>query len=259
MDTGAADPAEPPAHPARGAEGAGTAAGPPPARWGLGDAAAGMVVGVLLSSSVASIWLGVSGEEKLSLGGLALGQLGLWTGLAGSVVLASRRKGSADLGVDFGWRLRPVDLMIGVAVALLAHAFLDQVVVRLLGPLLGDPDISEPVEELVDAARGLRIVGLLLFVSVGAPVVEELFFRGLLLRSLQRRFSDRFAVPLASVLFGLAHVQALSAAALVLVIVSLILLGLALAVLAVRTGRLGPGMVAHSAFNAFSVAAVLAA
>jgi membrane protease YdiL (CAAX protease family) len=226
------------------------------ARWGLGDAAAGMLAGLLLSSFVASIWLGVTGDEQLTLGGLAVSQLGLWTGLGGSVLWASRRKGTGDLGEDFGWRLRPVDLLVGLLCAVVAHLFLDQVLARLLGPLLGDPDVSEPVEELVDSAKGLRIVGLLAFVSVGAPVVEELFFRGLLLRGLQRRFSVAVAIVLSGVLFGLAHLQALDAGALVLVIVSLAFLGFFLAGLAVRTGRLGPAIVTHAAFNAMSVAAV---
>ncbi len=225
-------------------------------RWGLGDAAAGMLAGLLLSSVIASIWLGATGDDELTIGGLAVSQLGLWAGLAGSVVWASSRKGTGRLADDFGWRLRPVDLAVGVVCALLAHAFLDLVVARLLGPLLGDPDVSEPVEELVEAAGGVRIVGLLVFVSVGAPIVEELFFRGLLLRSLQRRFDDRVAIVLSAVLFGLAHVQALALGALVLVIVSLTLLGTALAALAVRTGRLGPAIVTHSVFNAVSVAAV---
>lgn len=241
-----------------GAAGTERAAEPPPPRWGLGDAAAGMAIGIVLSSIVASIWLGATGDEELGLGGLALGQLGLWVGLGGSVVWASARKGSGALASDFGWRVRPVDLLVGVAVALLAHAFLDLVVARLLGPLLGDPDVSKPVEELVDAAGGVRIVGLLLFVSLGAPLVEELFFRGLLLRSLQRRFGDRLAIVLSGALFGLAHIQALGAGALVLLIVSLALLGIALAALAVRAGRLGPAIIAHSVFNALSVAAVLA-
>ena len=245
MDSG---PAEPPAPAATDV--------PHRPRWGLGDAAAGMLAGLLLSSVVASIWLGATGDEELTLGGLAVSQLGLWTGLGGSVLWASARKGAGRLGDDFGWRLRPVDLLVGLGCALLAHVFLYLVVARLLGPLLGDPDTSEPVQELVDAARGVRMVGLLAFVSIGAPVVEELFFRGLLLRSLQRRFTDAVAVVLSGVLFGVAHLQALPAGALVLVILSLTLLGVLLAAVVVRTGRLGPAIVAHGLFNAMSVAAV---
>ena len=217
-----------------------------------------MAVGIVLSSTIASIWLGASGSDELSLGGRAVGQLALWVGLAGSVLWATRRKGAGSLTVDFGWRIRPLDLAIGLAVALAAHLFLDQVVARLLEPLVGDPErASKPVRDLVDSAGGLRFVGLLLFVSVGAPIVEELFFRGLLLRSLQRRVrNDTVAVVLSGALFAAPHVQALPGGALVLVLVSLFLLGMALAVLALRTGRLGAGIVAHSAFNAISLMTV---
>ncbi len=50
---------------------------------------------------------------------------------------------------------------------------------------------------------------LVLVAVVFAPLVEELFFRGLLLRSLQRRVGTGRAVALSSVLFGLAHPQPL--------------------------------------------------
>jgi membrane protease YdiL (CAAX protease family) len=92
-----------------------------------------------------------------------------------------------------------------------------------------------------------------LFVAVGAPIVEELFFRGLVLRSLERRFGSTWAVALSSVLFGLAHPQPLPAKALVLVMVSLAALGALLATLAVRTGRLGPSIVTHAVFNGWTV------
>jgi membrane protease YdiL (CAAX protease family) len=98
---------------------------------------------------------------------------------------------------------------------------------------------------------------LVVFVAVGAPVVEELFFRGLLLRALQRRVPDGAAVAVSAVLFGVAHVQDLAPGALLVVIVSLVALGAVLATLAVRTGRLGPGMWTHAAFNASTLVALL--
>jgi membrane protease YdiL (CAAX protease family) len=49
-----------------------------------------------------------------------------------------------------------------------------------------------------------------------------------------------------AVAFGLAHFELLQLAA-------LILFGLVLALLAERTGRLGPGIVAHATFNAATV------
>jgi len=95
------------------------------------------------------------------------------------------------------------------------------------------------------------------FLVLGAPFVEELFFRGLVLRSLARRFGPVIGVVGSSVLFGLVHFQtgmgAASDAALMCAIGAF---GLLLAYLAVRTGRLGPGLVAHATFNAITVIAL---
>jgi membrane protease YdiL (CAAX protease family) len=233
---------------------------PPPEpapRWGLGDAALGMLVGVLLSSLAGSIWLGATGQEELSLGGMALSQVGLWVGLAGAAVWASRRKGRRRLALDFGARMRPFDVPVGVVVGVAAQFGLVRLVALLLSPLVGRPDLSGPTKRLVDEAHGPGLVLLVVFVAVGAPVVEELFFRGLLLRALQRRVPDGAAVAVSAVLFGVAHVQDLAPGALLVVIVSLVALGAVLATLAVRTGRLGPGMWTHAAFNASTLVALL--
>ena len=94
---------------------------------------------------------------------------------------------------------------------------------------------------------------LAVVVIVGAPIVEELFFRGLVLRSLQRRFGDAWSVIASAGVFGLAHLSTSGAA---LQLPALVALGLILAVLALRTGRLGPGIFAHGAFNAVTVVAL---
>jgi membrane protease YdiL (CAAX protease family) len=53
--------------------------------------------------------------------------------------------------------------------------------------------------------------------------------------------------------FGLSHASALPADAVILVMVSLTVFGAVLAVLAVRTGRLGPSIVTHAVFNLFTL------
>ncbi len=235
---------------------AGTASPPPAAvrRWGLGDVVLGMVVGLSLSSVFASAWLGVTGGEELGLDGRAASQVGLWIGLAGAAVLAARRKGSGSVADDFGFRVRWPDAGLGVAGALAAQVVVVPLVALLLAPLLGDPEVSGPVKDLVEEARGPAFAGLVLTAVIGAPIVEELFFRGLLLRSLEGRFGTGWAVAGSSVLFGLAHPNDLPVAGVVLVMVSLAALAALLALLVVRTGRLGPAIVAHAAFNAINLA-----
>lgn len=215
--------------------------------------ALGMAAGLTLSSLLTALWLGASGDKDLNLTGQALSQVGLWTGLVGATVLASRRKGARSLRADFGFRARWTDLGLGAAVAIAVQVVVLPLVGLLLRPLLGAPDVSGPVQDLMDKASGFAFIGLVATVAVGAPLVEELFFRGLLLRSLQRRLPNAVAIALSSVAFGLAHASTLPADAVILVMVSLTVFGAVLATLAVRTGRLGPGIVTHAVFNLFTV------
>ena len=228
-------------------------AAPPAPRWGVGDFVLGLVVGLALSSLLAALWLAVSGDTELDLAGQALSQVGLWAGMVGSVVVASRRKGTGSLAADFGFRARWSDLGLGASAAVVVQLLLLPALAYLLRPLVGHPEVSGPVRDLVDRSRGPAFIGLVVSVAIGAPLVEELFFRGLLLRSLQRRLPDGAAVALSAVAFGLAHGSSLPADAVILVIVSLTLFGAVLAALAIRTGRLGPGIAAHALFNLFTI------
>ena len=227
-------------------------------RWGLGDAAVGFLVGLVLSTVGATIALaGQADKDELTLGANALSAIGLWIGLAGAAVLAAKVKGSGSVADDFGFRAQPVDLLIGLVAGVAAQLVLIPLIALLLSPVLGDPDVSGPVEELVESASGPGIAGLYLFVAVGAPVVEELFFRGLLLRSLLRRTAPVWAATISGLLFGIAHPQDLPAEALILVMASLAALGVLFAVLALRYGRLGPPIVAHMVFNAWTLTVLL--
>jgi uncharacterized protein len=227
--------------------------GEAPPRWGLGDFLFGLVASYALASLAAGLWFAVSGGDELDLAGQALSQIGLWTGMVGAVLLASRRKGAGRLADDFGFRIQWTDVGIGLAVAFAVQLFVLPVIALLLQPLLGKPEVSGPVRDLIDQSQGPAYLGLVASVALGAPIVEELFFRGLLLRSLQRRMPDAVAIALSAVAFGLAHGSTLPADAVVLVVVSLTVFGAVLATLAIRTGRLGPGIIAHAVFNLFTV------
>lgn len=226
---------------------------PRPPRWGLGDFLVGVFGGYALASLVAAIWYAVSGDEELNLAGQAVSQMGLWTGMVGAAVVASHRKGAGTLAEDFGFRGKWSDIGFGLVVALAVQLLVLPGIAYLLRPLLGEPEVSGPVQDLLDKSQGLAFAGLILSVAVGAPLVEELFFRGLLLRSLQRRVPDWAAVVISAVAFGIAHGSALPVDAVVLVMISLTVFGAILAVMAIRTGRLGPSIVTHAVFNLFTL------
>jgi membrane protease YdiL (CAAX protease family) len=233
----------------------GGAPGAPTVRWGLGEAVVAYLAGTVLSLVASGIaqsavdYHPVRGSS-LPVAVTVAGLVGLWAGLAGGVVYATRAKGSGSLAEDFGLRVQlPWDVVGGVAVGLASQ--------YAMVPLLYLPfeqfdhtlrrRLENQAKDVTRAAHGgLQVTVLFLFLVIGAPVVEELFFRGLLLRSLDRRFGTAAAVLGSALVFGLAHYELLQLPA-------LILFGIVLAVLAERTGRLGPGIAAHAAFNAATV------
>ena len=111
-----------------------------------------------------------------------------------------------------------------------------------------DPDdLSKPARDLADKAdSSWGIVLLVLIVVIGAPIAEELFFRGLVLRSVEKSIGTVWAVVISSIAFGLTHFEGIQTPA-------LCAFGVVLALLVVRTGRLGTAVVAHMAFNGVSV------
>ena len=216
-----------------------------PPRWGLGDAVAGYLVAFTLVSLAGSAWVGVTGDDE-SLGLLVTVMAAQWVGLLGAVILASRRKGTGRLAHDFGLRVEPRDIGIGLTAGVLSQFVLVPLLYLPLRLVDDDLDLSEKARELTDLAHGWTVVILVVLVVVGAPLVEELFYRGLLLRSLSRRFGPGWGVAGSAVAFGVVHFQPLQ-------LLGLIAFGVVLAVLAERSGRLGPSLMAHIAFNASTV------
>ena len=245
MTSGSPAPSEPPP------------AGPVPFRPGAGPVVGGIVVGLVLSSLVGNVVVAATGDRELGLGGRALVALGLWAGLVGAAVLASRRKGSGSLGADLGLRIRPVDGPLGVGAGLVSQVVVVPLVALLLRPVLGRPDVETPARELLTSATGPGLLILVMMVLLGAPLVEELFYRGLVLRALAARWGAPWAVAGSAVLFGVSHQNPLSLQGVILVMASLAAFGVVLGTLAVRTGRLGPAVFGHASFNAVTVLTVL--
>jgi uncharacterized protein len=225
-----------------------------PVRWGFGDAAGGWVVAQIGGLIASALVLGLNGLEadefdQLSLGWIAVGQLGLWIGLLGAPWLATRLKGNG-LVADLRLRYERSDIWVGGL-----WGFVTQYGVLLLYlPVFWLTDIdseqfNEPAREMSDRATdAVGITLLVLIVGIGAPIVEEIFYRGLMQRSLVRRFGTRWGIGLTAVLFGASHFQPLQFPALAV-------FGVVVGILAERYGRLGPAIFAHMVFN---IAAVIA-
>ncbi len=204
-----------------------------------------MVAGFLAASVTVGVWMALAGSEAQSLGTMAAGWLGLWLGFVGVPLLASRRKGQASLAADFGLEARRLDaagLAVGAACQLAVLPALYLVIQRLSGDL----DVSRPARELTERVDGVALVVVALVVTFAAPLAEELFYRGLMLRAAARRFGSFWAVTGTSAVFGISHFQLVQ-------FPGLFVFGVVLAVLAIRTGRLGASIAAHMAFNGVTV------
>jgi membrane protease YdiL (CAAX protease family) len=216
----------------------------PPARWGLGDVAVGLVP--LALSAAALVAGGDDGDDDITIAALLAASAFGWLFLVGVPVFATRLKGRGPVH-DLGLRFRPVDLAafpLGVVLQALIVPGLYWPILRLLDQTTDD--VSAEARELTDAATGGGIALLVLVVCVGAPFAEELFYRGLLLRSVEKRWTLGAAVAAATVVFAVAHFQGIQLPA-------LLLFGLVASLLAARTGRLGPSILCHAGFNAWTV------
>ena len=209
-------------------------------------AAAGVVAGLALSVIGSTIAVLAAPGNKLALMLLSLG--GLWTGLLGAVWTASRKFGSGNVWRDFGVRLPASDIGRGLVVA---------VVGRVAGLILVVPLISisrrfigsdlKPFEGARTDPVLLAVVAAL--VLVGAPFVEELFFRGLLLRSLLPLLGPRGAIAAQALVFASLHLRPSYGLGNVSLVLAIGTMGIVQGIVAERYRRLGPVMVAHSLFN----------
>lgn len=227
-------------------------------RWGLGDAALAFAAGVVGATAAITVYIVVAGDSS-DLGVTIASLVGLWAGMAGVAVAASRRKGSGSLAHDFGLSLHGSDVGKGIAAGVGCHLLLITVVIALF-ELIGPPvQVDDQARNVTSDATGWRLAVLAPFIVLGAPLFEELFFRGLLLRALRRRAGTVAAIAFSSLAFGLVHVQtALDAWSTVALVAALTAFGVVLGLLAHRTGRLGASLVAHATFNAITVALLAA-
>ncbi|KQP54745.1 CPBP family intramembrane glutamic endopeptidase [Agreia sp. Leaf283] len=245
----------------------------PVIRWGLPQFAIGLLAFVVMvvAVNVVSLFVPLEAQGFLLFAAVILG----YGALFATVLVASRRHGTGSLARDFGLRIAPVDLAIGLGVGVAAKIAGVVVAVPLVSMTGGAPTSNVPVENDVVWI----VLNTVVATTLVAPVVEELFFRGLLLRAIRngvlrgRASRPRTTRPSAariraalvgsivasSVLFMAIHLyQAPDVTTLLVLGSSTLLLGLANAVLATRTGRLGPGIVAHAVFNGVALLGLLA-
>jgi membrane protease YdiL (CAAX protease family) len=229
-----------------------------PALPGWRHVALGLVLGVLALPTLALLLataLGVSTETMLNdrVAQLAIGTVPLWAGMLLAVALAARLHPGGFVGLTgWAWKLRDIPIGVGVAAAGIGLTLLGSLLVSLLGASgreLGNASGFAGVS-------GTALIATFAVVAFGAPLVEEVFFRGLTLTVARQRMSTALSVVVSSLLFGLMHVQT-GLAASVYTVAATALVGSLFAIVRVRSGRLGPSIIAHVTFNATNLTLAL--
>lgn len=213
------------------------------------DAAVTWVGAWLVGNLVASAIFAASGADSVAEAGpgwLAAGAVAQWVPMVVATWHLGRRDGVGNLSADFGFSFRPVDL-IGLPIGLITQLVVVRLVYLPLESLWPDTFTVDKIEQRArdtyESATGGGLVLLVLVIVVGAPLVEELIYRGLLQGAFTRRLDDVIGVVVVALFFALVHFQPVE-------IPGLFVVGLVLGVCTARTGRLGMSVLAHVAFNA---------
>ncbi len=160
---------------------------------------------------------------------------------------ASNRWATGDLGTDIGLTPRFADLGWGPVIWLGAIAA--QVVVGLVVVALGVPLVSntEGLDEI--SADRTYVVSLVITAVIAAPIVEEMVFRGVVMRGLRSRLPLVAVIVVQGLLFGVAHIDPVRGAGNVGLVMVLSGVGIAFGIGVALLGRIGPSIVAHAIFN----------
>ena len=216
--------------------------------WRARDALWAVVVG--LGASIASVAFLGTDLSTAELFAVVLPAQSLGT-LAAVAAMAPRRE---DWRVALRARVAPGDgwgILVGAGIQIVLSLVAYWVIVEVF-------DGTAPTQEVVEAAADAIGTAERVFVVVGlvvlGPLAEEVVFRGVLLRALERTKGPRFAILWSSVAFAALHLLDPRA---IVAVPFLFVVGLVIGREVVRTGRLGRGIAIHAGFNLVTVLALL--
>ena len=142
------------------------------------------------------------------------------------------------------WRIGPVRLKpVWCAAAVLLP-------VLVCGVFLLLPGQWAEAADRMDTAS-ILVIGVL-YLGIGAGIVEEAVFRGFIMTALERRWNRWVAVLLPSVLFGLVHIigSELDVLSMVQLVLAGTMVGVMFSLVALESGSIWNGALIHGVWNA---------
>lgn len=120
------------------------------------------------------------------------------------------------------------------------------VILAIVATSLGGNNIAPPPGGEGGGTEMLNVMGgfwLTFAISVViAPIIEEIVFRGALFPAIKRRYGLTAGIVLSSLVFTLVHMNPIQ-------MISVLPLGIYLAIMYHRTGSIYPGMILHATWN----------
>jgi membrane protease YdiL (CAAX protease family) len=210
-------------------------------RWGLWD---------VFWSLMGAIFLGVGAAAVLLLADapmwtqVIIGTAVPWIAFAGWPLFVTRWRGNGpriDLGLRLTWSDTGWGLLSGIAA--IVCAAIAAAITQLFAPDFTSA-AGDAAEELLKEGGQLTVIVFALMVMVGAPIVEELFFRGLFFAALRKRGAGTaLTVIITAVIFAGFHFEPVR-------LLVLLPTGIILGLVRAKTGSTGAAMVAHGVVNA---------
>ncbi len=170
----------------------------------------------------------------------------LWVPFVVGLVVLGRRRGSGSIRDAYRVRFRVVDL-VGLPIGVVGQFVLVPLLywpLTTLFPDAFDPaKVEERATDLWNRADGWWVLALIAVVAIGAPLVEEVVYRGVILQSLEGRLNDTVALVVSAAFFGAIHLQPVE-------FPGLFVIGIVFGLCWQRSGRIACPILAHLAFNA---------
>jgi hypothetical protein len=183
----------------------------------------------------------------------AIAAFALWIPNVAMLVIVSSRRGTGNFRHDFSFWFRGRDFLgipIGIASQLILVGIVTWPFRQMFPGAFSNNNIDKRATNLVDAAHGYWIVMLAVIVTIGAPVVEELVFRGFIQGGMQQRFRQTTALLVGAIWFTIIHGNPIE-------FPGLFAFGIVLGFCFMKTKRLGMSVLAHVAFNATALLLVM--
>ena len=179
----------------------------------------------------------------------ALAMWSMWVALTGRHLRVPAMKIWSTVKAPFHRR----DVLVGVPLGIASQLILVNVVTWPLSKMFPDSfsydEVSKRASDLADNANGVWIFVLIFVVVIGAPIIEEIVYRGVLQPGLVATWGPRAGLWVTAVLFAAIHFQPIE-------FPGLLSFALVLGWARQSTDRLGLSVVTHMAFNAAGLSLV---